>query len=157
MVPSRDWALLRRLCLREAMRVLNHREDAEEAVQEALLRAWRMSDQCRSAPLPWMRQISRNEALRIAARRTRLDRELADQEAYEPLVEDSELARVPLAETVRGALAALTPDDQLLIRLRYTEDLTQPQLATLFNVPEGTVKVRLHRARGRLASMLADD
>ena len=38
--PSLDWAFVRQRCLREARRMLD-REDAEEAVQEALARAWR--------------------------------------------------------------------------------------------------------------------
>ena len=140
------------------MVVLRHREDAEEAVQEALLRAWRRADQCRASTLvPWVRQISRNEALRIAARRSRLERELCAEPGLEEPAEDHELSRLPLAETVRSALCQLSAADQLLIRLRYTEDLTQPQLSTVFGIPEGTVKIRLHRARARLATLLAEE
>ena len=48
------------------------------------------------------------------------------------------------------ALSVLKPDERRLIRLRYMEDLTQGQVAEALGVPEGTVKVRLHRARARL-------
>src|SRR3954451_23426065 len=67
-----DWLRLRQHCLAEALRVLRDREDAEEAAQEALLRAWRHRASRRSANwLPWVRAIARNEAFRIAARRAR--------------------------------------------------------------------------------------
>jgi RNA polymerase sigma-70 factor (ECF subfamily) len=40
--------------------------------------------------------------------------------------------------------------------MRYGEDLTQAEVARRLGVPEGTVKVRLHRARRRLRGLLAD-
>src|SRR5918999_3451042 len=67
-----DWALLRSRCLREAHRLIPGAE-AEEAVQEALARAWTRRHACRSpeAPLGWMLRITRNESRRLLARRTR--------------------------------------------------------------------------------------
>src|SRR6266702_2576703 len=57
-----DWTSARSRCLREARRVLRDHHDAEEAVQEALVRAWRRRDSCQSRdePLPWLLQITRN-------------------------------------------------------------------------------------------------
>jgi RNA polymerase sigma-70 factor (ECF subfamily) len=155
--PACDWDVLRRTCLREAMTVLRHPDDAEEAAQEALLRSWRNVAQCRGDEIgAWTRQIGRNEALRLAARRTRRRLEVPTGEVPETGVFDCDLERVPLIETVRGALRQMTTADQLLIRLRYTEDLTQPQLAEVLDLPEGTVKVRLHRARARMRELLAE-
>src|SRR5436305_15197735 len=76
--PSWPWDLARKRCLREARRILRDRDDAEEAVQEAMARAWRGRAACRTpgSPLPWLLKITRNEALRLAARRRR--RELAE-------------------------------------------------------------------------------
>lgn len=153
--PALDWEDLRRSCLREAMAVLGHREDAEEAAQEALLRSWRRIEQCRADPLPWARQISRNEALRIAARRTRRSAELPTDALPEDGEHDAELERLPATEAIRGALRQMSAADQLMMRLRYAEDLTQPQLARVFDMPEGTVKIRLHRARERMRALLA--
>ena len=154
--PGWDWARLRQACVREAMSVLRHMDDAEEAAQEAMLRSWRKMDQCRAEdPAPWARQISRNEALRLAAQRSRPEVELPLDDAFEPGALDGELERLPVAETVRDALRQLTTADQLLIRLRYAEDLTQPQLAEVLDLPEGTVKIRLHRARAKMRELLA--
>lgn len=137
------------------MTILRNRDDAEEAAQEAMLRSWRWLGQCRAAdPAPWAKQISRNEAMRIAKRRAHRRLELAADELPESGSVDPELERLPATDSVRSALEQMPAADQLLIRLRYTEDLTQPQLAEAFNMPEGTVKIRLHRARARMRDLM---
>src|SRR2546423_2641549 len=132
--PPWQWALARQRCLREARRILRNRDDAEEAVQEAMARAWRKRAACRtpSAPLPWLLQITRNEAMRLAARRRR--RELTEVHApnggvnAEPAA-DSGLERTLTCLATRQVLSALNADERHLIRLRYEEDLTQGQVA----------------------------
>ena len=154
---SCDWSTVRRECLKEARRYLRQTDDAEEAVQEALIRAWRRRGTCHNpeAPLPWMLQITRNEALRLAGRRQlRLLRELPGEELPEPVSlgrdGDEEIDRVVGALATRQALEILREDERTLVHLRYVDDLTQPAVAERLNVPEGTVKVRLHRIRHRL-------
>jgi RNA polymerase sigma-70 factor, ECF subfamily len=154
--PSWPWDLARQRCLREARRILRNRDDAEEAVQEALARAWRGRATCRTpaTPIPWLLKITRNEAIRLAARRRR--RELAevhlvlDEPARDEPASDTAIERTLTAIATKQALGALGPDERKLIRLRYVYDLTQGQVAEALGVPEGTVKVRLHRARARL-------
>ena len=158
-VPGWEWDTARRRCLREARRILRDREDAEEAVQEALIRAWRNKAKCRTpgTPLPWLVQITRNEAMRLAARRQRRRAsELPGERPERTLAPDSELDRMIETVATEQALAALRPDERTLIRLRYEEDLTQGQVAARLGVPEGTVKVRLHRVRARLRGVAAD-
>ena len=121
--------------------------DAEDAAQDAAIRAWRRRATCHDAPAAWVRAIARNEALRIAGRRR----------AEAPLDE-----AMPVADThgtgdehdVRVAIRALEASDRLLLLLRYWGDLTQPEVARATALPEGTVKVRLHRARERLRATL---
>jgi RNA polymerase sigma-70 factor (ECF subfamily) len=74
----------------------------------------------------------------------------------EPDCEDRELAGTALRVSVEQALGTLPDGDRRLLRLRYAEDLTQSEVARRLGVPEGTVKVRLHRARRRLRGLLAD-
>ena len=158
-VPGWEWDIARRRCLREARRILRDREDAEEAVQEALIRAWRNKAKCRTpgTPLPWLVQITRNEAMRLAARRRRRQAsEFPDERPERTLAPDSELDRMIESVATEQALAILRPDERTLIRLRYEEDLTQGQVAARLGVPEGTVKVRLHRVRARLRGVAAD-
>jgi RNA polymerase sigma-70 factor (ECF subfamily) len=148
---------LRSRCVIEARRLLP-RPDAEEAVQEALARAWLRRDACRSpeAPLPWVLEITRNEARRALGRDAR--RSTREVVRAEPLAEggDEELAGTALRLTVEQALGALGEGDRRLLRMRYGEDLTQLEVARRLGVPEGTVKVSLHRARRRLRGLLAD-
>src|SRR3954454_24268216 len=67
---SWDWEELRRSALANSLQVLKSHQDAEDATQEALLRAWRARDRCdaNDGPRPWMGRIARNEALRLGAR-----------------------------------------------------------------------------------------
>jgi RNA polymerase sigma-70 factor (ECF subfamily) len=147
-----DWTALRARCLVEARRILPP-DDAEDAVQEAMARAWRRRAACRNRdePLAWMLQITRNEALRLRARRAR---------GPEPGLDDAVGVAAPAtadaeaAIDLRAALARLPPGDRALVELRYLADLSGPRLAELVVAPEATVRVRLHRARTRLRTLL---
>jgi RNA polymerase sigma-70 factor, ECF subfamily len=146
---SWDWGHVHGLALHEARAVLGHGPDAEDAAQEAAIRAWRRRATCRDAPGAWVRAIARNEALRAAGRRRdEVPLEAAaDVAGASPGCADS--------HDVRAAVGALEPGDRLLVLLRYWADLTQPEVARATALPEGTVKVRLHRARRRLRLALA--
>ena len=75
------------------------------------------------------------------------------EEPIEPdSLEDQLIRRV----SVRQALATLTDEERRLVSLRYADDLAHPAIADLLGVPEGTVKVRLHRIRKRLATLMAE-
>lgn len=156
--PGWEWHTARQRCLREARRILRDREDAEEAVQEAMIRAWRNHGKCRTpaTPLPWLVQITRNEALRLAERRQRRQASEIHDERPDRDAGDSGLERMLETVATEQALSLLRPEDRALIRLRYVEDLTQGQVAARLGVPEGTVKVRLHRARARLRGVARD-
>ena len=58
---------------------------------------------------------------------------------------------------VRRAVSRLDPEDRVLLHLRYGQDLKQDSIADLLDTPEGTVKVRLYRARERLRAHLTDE
>jgi RNA polymerase sigma-70 factor, ECF subfamily len=153
-----DWAGARRHCLKEARRLLRHDEDAEEAVQEALARAWRRRGSCQrpDAYRAWLTQITRNEAFRLLTRRRlRQQRELPEESAREPSTSEG-TERVLGMLATEQALSALSRDEKALIHLRYMQDLTQPEVARVLDMPEGTVKVRLHRIRRRLRTALAE-
>lgn len=133
------------------------RPEAEEAVQEALARAWRRRDACRTLdqPLPWVLEITRNEARRLYGQRAiRLRREQSEEVPLERQAEDAQLAGVALRVSLERALHSLDEVDRSVLRLRYHQDLTQLEVAQRLGMPEGTVKVRLHRARRTLRTML---
>jgi RNA polymerase sigma-70 factor (ECF subfamily) len=160
MEPSRsstwDWAALLRASERETRRLLPDRHVADEAAQEAVLRAWRGRDACRQPedPLPWVRQIARREAVRAGERDRRQERlreRLSPGNGTAPPADETTAARVD----VQRALAELSDHDRDVLIARYAMDLTQSGVAESLRIAEGTAKVRLHRARRRLRVSLS--
>jgi RNA polymerase sigma-70 factor (ECF subfamily) len=154
---SWDWDELRSFCFRQALRVTGCPVAADEAAQEAIVRAWLHRHSCRQPerPFGWLRQIARNEAVRLATRRPN-----------ELLVEEPLTApRLPVATyealedrlLVTGIVGSLSASDQELARLRYYEDFTCAKLAEHFGLSEGNVKVRLHRLRLRVKKKLEEE
>jgi RNA polymerase sigma-70 factor (ECF subfamily) len=99
----------------------------------------------------WVAQIVRYEAIRHASRRRRATAPLET----EPGHDDEEIARAEKRVDLSRALAELEPRERRLLRLRYEEDLTQRAIAERLGLPEGTVKVQLHRARAKLHRALS--
>jgi RNA polymerase sigma-70 factor, ECF subfamily len=151
---SWDWEELRSFCFTQAMQVIGNRDSADEAAQEAIVRAWRHRDSCRQPerPFAWLRQIAHNEAVRVAGRRP--NEVLVDQPLAVPngRTDESDLLEDRLL--FRAILGTLSQGDRELAHLRYYEDLTCATLADHFGVSEPTVKVRLHRLRLRIKKTL---
>ncbi len=140
--------LLERLpwAYRTAVCILRDPLAAEDAVQEAALRAWSSRGALRDPARvdAWFGRIvvnvCRGELGR--ARPGRLD-ELPER-AIEP--NDGWALR----EETGRALARLTPDEQIVVALRFGHDMTVPQIAAQTGLREGTVKSRLHSAQEHL-------
>jgi RNA polymerase sigma-70 factor (ECF subfamily) len=151
-----DWDSIAATCLREARRIASP-DDAADIAQEALIRAWRS---LQTGPRPdhpsaWLRTIVRREFLRHRARNG-LVISLDEHGDVDDRVAAGRLELLPLQVDVRRAVRSLTPQDRKLLALRYVDDLTQPAVAMALGIPEGTAKVRLHRARGRLQRVLSE-
>jgi RNA polymerase sigma-70 factor, ECF subfamily len=147
-----DWTAVRSTCLKEARRVLGRTPLAEDAAQEAAIRAWRNHRNCRTPgrPGPWIVTIARREALRLAASpgSTPVDpAAVALEAAPEP-------ADVIDGIALRQELQALDAADRALVLGRYWDDLSYAELAQRSGMPISTVGVRLHRVRLRLRETL---
>jgi RNA polymerase sigma-70 factor (ECF subfamily) len=145
-----DWSALHAHCLRSAQRVLGAQTAAEDAAQEASLKAWRHQAQCRTpdAPEPWVAAIARREALRALPAPLLPLTDVA--EPVDPGHERQAIRRIDVARAVGGLSAA----DRRLLLARYWGDCTQEQAAALAGMPATRAKVRLHRARARLRAAL---
>jgi RNA polymerase sigma-70 factor (ECF subfamily) len=137
-----------------AYRYASNPSEAEDIAQDALLRAWRRRSTLRDAERrnQWLAAIVRNEAFRQHAR-VRPD-PTSTIEFREGEEDAGVLAAVELAD-LHEALKALSERDRRLLEMRYEEDLTQSTIARRLEIPEGTVKVRLHRARAKLRLLYA--
>lgn len=142
---------------RTARLILRDPADAEDAVQDAFLRAWRFRD---AAPRdagwqPWLYRVVVNACcsrLRSDATRrtTRADLD-GDYAAADPGPEELAL-EADSASAVAAALAALPVSLRIPVVLRYYAGLSEKDIATAIGRRPGTVKSRLYDARQRLAA-----
>jgi RNA polymerase sigma-70 factor (ECF subfamily) len=134
--------------------ILRDRDAAEDAVQEAALRAWSMQRGLRDPARvdAWFSRIVVNVCRAELGRRKR--RPVAG--IFEPSEGPGDSTAI--RDEVGRALARLTPDEQVVVAMRYGRDLTVPQIAAHIGLREGTVKSRLHNAQEHLrAALEAED
>jgi RNA polymerase sigma-70 factor, ECF subfamily len=150
----------RDVVFRVAARIVG-RDEAEDVSQDAFLRAFhRLSDFRGDAPFRvWLLRITRNAALNYQARRR-----AEPVEAVETLIgsKPGGVERMP-AERLEGRerrerlerkVRRLSPTHRVVLILRDIEGLTYEEIADVTDTPLGSVKGRLHRARGELIEML---
>jgi RNA polymerase sigma factor (sigma-70 family) len=118
-------------------------QDGPDAAQEAMIAIFRRLGQLRepAALFGWVRAIAVREAVRVA-RRGQAGRTVTEATADLPAPGDPELAA-----DVRSVLARLAPEHRAVLVLRDLEGLDEQAAATLLQIPRGTVKSRLSRAR----------
>lgn len=145
-----NWASLHQAALSEARRIMRDEGHAEDAAQEALIRAWRYAARCAdpARPMPWLRAIARREALRLLAKAVPVPVDETPGTVTPAITRDVEL-------DIRAAARALPHLDRRLLHCRYWLGMTDPEIATACGLPIGTVKTRLHRARRALRAEFA--
>jgi len=145
------------LAFRTAYVITGSAAEAEEAAQDAFVKAFRALDSFRTGaePRPWLLRIVSNEArnrVRSAGRRTRLELRLAEGFRQGDAAPSPEAAAVEAEERQRllESVNALDENDRLVIASRYLLELSSEETAAALGIPEGTVKSRLSRALARL-------
>jgi RNA polymerase sigma-70 factor (ECF subfamily) len=135
-----------------ALRTLGDREEASDALQDALISALRAADRFRgdSAVTTWLHRIVVNACLdRVRRRQARPTVPLAETEPPPIAPVDSETAM-----DVRAALARIPDEQRVALILVDIEGYQVSEAAAILRVPEGTVKSRCARGRARLAALL---
>lgn len=160
--------------LRLARRLLPNEEDARDALQDAMVNVYRSiaNFESGSALLTWLHRIVVNSALMKLRTRKRHPEE--DIEQYLPrFLEDGHqripstpwtksapesaqtvLEREELRETVRAAIDKLPEAYRIVLQLRDIEELSTAETAEILGVTTNVVKIRLHRARQALRTLL---
>lgn len=129
---------------RLAVSMLGNREEAEDAVQDATIKAWRNLHQLKDAAVArsWFFTIVANQCRTVRRGRWWSVVKLAAPEQIRSGPEDEAVQRTDLEH----ALAALGPDDRLALYLRYYMDLPLNELAAVLGISETAAKSRIRRA-----------
>ena len=136
--------------------ILADRVEAQDAVQDALVWAWRMRSTLRNQAAfgTWFDRILVN-GCRDRLRRRRQIRFVELEAAGDPASRDPFRALLDRDEATR-ALATLDPDQRVVVILHYWAGLTLSEIAQRTGWPTGTVKSRLHRALKQLGAQLTE-
>lgn len=138
------------------LRFCGDEEDARDIVQRAFLNAWRRIDSFKgdSAFSTWMYRIAFNES--VSFRREGGRRRLGET-GPEPADDRRPGDRLDSEENrakVQDALSRIDPDDRKIIILRELEEKSYDEIAEILEIPKGTVRSRLFRAREALREKL---
>jgi RNA polymerase sigma-70 factor, ECF subfamily len=145
-------------CARIAVRILGNREDAEEAIQDAFLRAFKaLGDyEDRERFSAWLTRILVNQCRTVLARTKRRDALFAE---LDPRRLDFIVAAEPDEGTwveLEHVLGQLPAEQREAIVLRYADDLTYEEMSRITGAGESALKMRVQRAFARLRAMLQE-
>lgn len=133
---------------RTAYSIVGNRADAEDAVQQCLLNAWRMREKAREGTeRAWMMRIAINECYAILRSRKRCaPGQIPEGICFPP--EDTGL---------RDALQTLPESLRTPFLLKYMEGMKENEVAASMGLPVAAVKNRLFRARRQLRKLLKEE
>lgn len=139
--------------VRFATRMLGNRDDADDALQSAFVRAFRSLGKCSDPSRfgAWLYQIVLNECRTLSARRTRRERRMVrgEQELEQLAVAPKEAPSAEIEE-IQHALDQLAPEQREAFLLKFVEELSYEEMSRLVGASESALKMRVMRACGRL-------
>lgn len=142
-------------------KILLDEDEAKDAAQESFIKAYQVlgSFRAESKFSTWLYRIASNMALGKARRKKRAaPLEEAHYMASDEQVGDSQPAGMTQEERSKYlhlALAQLEENDRLLLSLYYLEEVSMDETAEISGLDKNTVKVRMHRARKKLYTVLS--
>lgn len=146
-------------CSRFARHMLGNREDAEEMVQDAFVRAYRSLSRYEDRERfgAWLLRILVNRCRTAGARRQRRERTFVREErALEAAAEEHPAERMAWREEIARALARLDPDQREAFLLKHVEELSYEEMSKLTGVGISALKMRVKRACDRLRELLEE-
>ncbi len=147
---------------RLAQRLCGNKADAEDLIQDTLLRAYRHFDKCRDlmAFESWVLTIARNTFIQKVSRRKKHAmvslNQIGMQEQIEMVVDDNalspydQLLRSSMSPAIANALAKLPEQSRRMILMVVVEQATYSEIAEVYRIPVGTVKSRISRICAKL-------
>jgi RNA polymerase sigma-70 factor (ECF subfamily) len=144
---------------RFAVHMLGERDDAEEALQDAFVRAYRSLGQCADPGRfdSWLFRILANRCRTAGARRARRARTFVrDDVALGAASAEHPAERREWREEIRRALGRLEPEQREAFLLKHVEDLSYEEMAALTGAGVSALKMRVKRACDRLRALLEE-
>jgi RNA polymerase sigma-70 factor (ECF subfamily) len=143
------------------LRMLGHREDAEDVAQDALVRVFRNLDKWdQQRPIkPWLLTIAANRCRTALEKRSKLpaQNDLAIDLAAERREHSRhEQDQLDIGEELELALGELREDYRTCFVMYHQEELSYQEIGEVLGCPQGTIKTWLHRARAQLAKRLQE-
>jgi RNA polymerase sigma-70 factor (ECF subfamily) len=140
-----------------ALRILGHGEDAKDAVQETFIRAYinlgTLNDAAAFAS--WLKSIIKNHCLMELRYRTKRVIMLSKYAKEKEVFADAECNEDEAPEEIKNTLANLSETLQLTSMLRFfSKNSSYNEIASILNIPVGTVRSRLAESRTKLASLI---
>jgi RNA polymerase sigma-70 factor, ECF subfamily len=154
-------------CYRLAWTILSNEADAADAMQDALMAAWREVPRLRDPAAfdGWLNRVVANAA-RMALRRRSRRRDVQvrpaglDERELEPTAvpvdahAQAVLDWIADADVIGRAFERLRPEERIVLILRYVDERSVAEIAATLAVPVGTAKWRLHEARRSLERII---
>lgn len=144
-------------CYRFAVRLLGDRDDADEALQSAFVRAFRGLAGCRNRDhlSGWLLQIVRNECRTIAGRRAkRAQRFVRDDDELNKAPIEQPAETTAMLEEIQFALDKIELDQREAFLLKYVEELSYDEMSSLTGASVPALKMRVSRACAQLRKLL---
>jgi RNA polymerase sigma-70 factor (ECF subfamily) len=140
-----------------AYRILGHREDAEDVVQDSFLRALERIDQLDHRPFrPWLLRVVVNQALNFRrGRGVRSTQQIPETTPGRGMLPDRAAENADLRERLAAALGALPEKQRTIVQLADLEGLRSAEIGSIMDLADGTVRWHLHEARKALRTALA--
>jgi RNA polymerase sigma-70 factor, ECF subfamily len=144
------------MILRLACRILGHGPDAEDAVQEAFLQVYRIGQEQEVESWGGLlhRAVVHRSLDRLRRRRKRAAEPLDDQPVGREDDPQETAAARELSDRLRHAISRLPEQQAAVFCLRYFDDLPYGRIAENLGIEVGAVASALHKARGKLKSLL---
>ncbi len=145
-------------CARIAVRILGNREDAEEAIQDAFLRAFRaLGDyEDRERFSAWLVRILVNQCRTMLASARRREAMFLDVDPRELDLAIDGTSAAGAWPDLEHALARLPDDQREALVLKYADDMTYAEMARVTGAGESALKMRVQRAFVRLRALLQE-
>lgn len=145
---------------RYAVRLLGNREDADDALQSAFIRAFRNLAKCQDPARfgAWLYQISINECRSLGARRGRRElRMVRDDVEMERALGTTQVdPAAGMRDEIQRALDLLDVDQREAFVLKHIEELSYDEMATITGVGVSALKMRVKRACDHLRELLEE-